>query len=265
MNCLEKYRSKLIREANRELRVILESPDESAVHDFRVCIKRLTALYGFLGQVDASLPAKKMLKPCRALFKSLGSIRDAHIAIGLIENLEPSPNTQTKQLVGLLRSGIRREHRSFRGLVGTDRAVSIRLPSLRATGISSMAIKRHKPAYLEQLVSQVLLPEKHATVDGWHRKRILLKRYRHLVDAFSGCPGRGADERMMKRIVLLEQLLGDWHDRIVTAELLQSLPGVAADCTPFIRQLQNQDRALLRAAKIYLGKFARSTQDIVQS
>jgi CHAD domain-containing protein len=256
MNCLEKYRSAQVREANRKLRIICESPDESAVHDFRVCIKRLTAFYGFLGQVDENLSSKKLLKPYRVLFKSLGSIRDAHIAIGLIEDLEPSPGAASKQLIGLLKSGIRRDYRRFRGLLGDAGTVSIRLPTPGARGIPSTAISRHKPVYLEQLMSQVLSPEKRTTVDGWHRKRILLKRYRHLVDAFSGCPGQAANEGIMKRVVLLEQLLGDWHDRVICTGILESLPGPEANRKALIAGMKKQAGQLLGTAKIYLPRLA---------
>ena len=256
MQCLENYRSKQVREANRKLRVILESPDEPAVHDFRVCIKRLTAFYGFLGQVDDNLSVKKLLKPYRGMFKSLGRIRDAHIAIGLIENLEPSRDAESRKAIGLLRSGIRRDYRSFRNLVADSGTGSIRLPTLRATGIAPVAISRHKPVYLETLLSQILSAPSRTTVDGWHRKRILLKRYRHILEAFSLCPGQHANLRLLKHITLLEQLLGDWHDRVVTAERLQSLPPSAADPALLIRRLKAQHRLLLGTAKIYLPGLA---------
>ena len=258
MQCLEKYRSKLVSDANRQLRVIAGSADESAVHDFRVGIKRLTALYGFLGQADENLSVKKLLKPYRAMFKQLGRIRDAHIAIGLIEDLGPAPNPLSKHLVGLLRSGIRRDYRGFRNLVGNKRSLSIKLPTIRGTGIPPTAISRHKSAYLESLLSKILSPGKRVTAEEWHRKRILLKRYRYTLEAFSLCPGQNLDQRLLRQISMLEQLLGDWHDRIVTVELLESLPDSATDPAPLIQKMKSQDRILLGAAKIYLARFARS-------
>ena len=65
------------------------------------------------------------------------------------------------------------------------------------------------------------------------------------------------DTKELKQIRILEQLLGDWHDRVVTAEMIKSLPGAATSQAASIRLLENQDRLLLGAAKIYLGKFAR--------
>lgn len=260
MQCLEKYRSDQIREANRKLRVIFESPDESAVHDFRVCIKRLTALYDFLGRSDENLAAKKLLKPYRVLFKKLGSIREAHIAIGLIGDLEVLSSLQSRQLIGLLGSRIRRDYRNFRNFTGNVRALSVKLPTIHATGIPPAAISRQKPVYLNELWVQIQAPAVRMTVDGWHRKRILLKRFRHTLEAFDQCPGQAADQRLLKQISILEQLLGDWHDRIVAAELLQSLPETAGDCGSLIRRLKSQDRMLLGSVKIYFEKFANGSE-----
>jgi CHAD domain-containing protein len=257
MQCLEKYRSKQIREANRNLRVIFESPDESAVHEYRVCIKRLTALYGFLGQIDENLAAKKLLKPYRALFKKLGNIREAHIAIGLVEDLEVLSSARSRQLIGLLRSRIRRDYRIFRDFISNGRPLSVKLPTIRAAGIPPATISRQKPVYLDELLLQIRVPGQRMTVDGWHRKRILLKRFRHTLEAFDQCPGQTADQQLLKQISLLEQLLGDWHDRVVAAELLQSLPEEAGDCGPMVRRLRRQGATLLGSAKIYFEKFAQ--------
>lgn len=256
MQCLENYRSKQVREANRKLRIILKSPDESAVHDFRVGIKRLTALYGFLNQVDENLAAKKLLKPYRALFKSLGSIRDAQIAIGLIEDSGSSPNVESNRLVSLLRTGIRRDHQRFGKFAGNDRGISIKLPTIRATGISDIAIRRHKPAALTRLSQRIVTVDKRMSDDDWHNRRILLKRYRHTLDAFAFCPGQVADQSLLKRISILESLLGDWHDRIVTTGILQSLTESNARPDSLISAMKQESRVLLGSAKIYLGKFA---------
>lgn len=260
MQCLEKYRSKLVRDANRQLRVIAEAPDESAVHDFRVNLKRLTALYEFLGGIDDTIPFKRQLKPYRVLFKSLGNIRDAQIAIRLIEDLDAMTGTESGALVEALRTGIDRDYGRYREIIGDHRAPSIRLATIRAGGIKPAAISRYQPVYLESLLEKIFRLDDRTTASGWHRKRILLKRYRHNLDAFSLCSGQAADQRQLRQISMLEQLLGDWHDRVVTAELLQSLPAPAADAFPVVHKLKSQDRVLLGAAKLYLAKFARDLQ-----
>jgi len=261
MQCLEKYRRKLVSDANRQLRVIAESPDESAVHDFRVVIKRLRALYEFLGGIDEKISVKPLLKPYRVLFKSLGRIRDAQIAIHLIEDLDALPEKQTRALIEKLRAGIDRDYGRYREIAGAGRSPSIRLPTIRASGISAAAIFRHQPVYLESLLSRLPCDESRMSADSWHRKRILLKKYRHNLDAFSLCLGQTVDQRTLRQISILEQLLGDWHDRVVGVEILQSLPGKAGKLAPLIQKMTTQERMLLGTARLYLAKFARELQD----
>lgn len=256
MNCLEKYRSKLIGEINRDLGIILHTPEEDPVHDFRVGVKRLTALYYFLHEIDPGLNAKQLLKPYRVPFKALGNIRDAHIAVHLIDGLDEIGASDSKALIRGLRSKARRDYRLFQKSVPAGQKLSIRVPTIRSTGISARAISRQKPVVLNQLLSQILATGSKMSAAQWHKKRILLKRYHHVLDAFLFCPGHSHDETELKQIKMLEQLLGDWHDRVITAELISALPGIEASSRSAISIMEKQDRLLLGAAKIYLSKFA---------
>jgi len=261
MNCLEKYRSKLVGEINRDLRIIMVRPEENPVHDFRVGVKRLTAFYYFLGEIDTNLKAKKIMKPYRSLFKSIGNIRDGHIAVHLLEDLGEINSEDSKILVRALRTRIRRDYRLFQKTVDSSARLSIRTPTVRATGISETAILRSKPIVLDKLLAEILSTEGRMNADKWHKKRILLKRYQHKLDSFHFCPGHLADETELKQIKMLQQLLGDWHDRVVTMQILQSFEGLEAQTGVAIAIMKKQDRLLLGSAKIYLNKFTKWHQN----
>ncbi|WP_423906727.1 CHAD domain-containing protein [Candidatus Spongiihabitans sp.] len=273
MNCLEKYRSKLIREINNDLRVILakseqgpaqwleQGPEQDTVHNFRIGVKRLTALYCFLNEINDALKAKKILKPYRSLFKFIGSIRDGHIAVHLVQNLADVNLAEvnleeSKILVRAIRVRIRKDYRLFQKYVQSNARVSIRMPTVRSAGISERAILRYKRIVLDDLLVQILRTEgpmnTEMNMNKWHKKRILLKRYHHTLDAFRFCPRHKSDEDELKQIKILEQLLGDWHDRVVTIQLLQSFQGLEAQTGPTIAIMKKQHRLLLGAAKIYL-------------
>jgi CHAD domain-containing protein len=256
MNCLERYRSNLIRKTNQNLRALLAAPEETAVHDFRVGIKRLGALYRFVGGIDDSLKAGKAMKPCRALFKRAGAIRDTHIALQLLAELDDFDARASRSLVNALRARLRNSYRELKTYARSYGATSIRLPTIRSTGLGDAAILRHKPLALQQLLSEITDFDGDMSEEEWHRKRILLKRYHHLVDAFAGCPGHSADEKIMKRVVILEQLLGDWHDRVISAEILSSLPGPEANREKSIAAMRRQGEALLGSSRLYLRKLA---------
>lgn len=258
MECLEKYRRGLVREANRQLRAIFDSADETAVHDFRVAVKRLTAFYRFLRQVEERLPVKRWLQPCRALFKRGGEIRNAQIAIGLIDEADDISSVTRRSLLRPLQGAIRRDYRRFQRYAREQRITAIRLPSIAATGITQAAIRRHRPIFLEQLRAGILAEEQGSGNDEWHARRILLKRYHHMLDAFALCPGYGMPTSLLKQIVLLEQLLGDWHDRVTTIELLGSRFANAKGIEPLVSRLHEQQQALLGASRIYLDKLGRN-------
>ena len=257
MNCLEKYRSKLIREINHNLGIIVERPDEDPVHDFRVGIKRLTALYYLLDEIKPELNARQLLKPYRVAFKLIGEIRDIHIAEHLISSLDEINPQDSAAMIKALRLKARRDYRLFQQNIPADHRLSIRVPTIRSIGLSERAINRQKPLILASLLSQIVGTKNKMSASSWHKKRILLKRYHHVLDAFSYCPGHSFDEAELKQIRILEQLLGDWHDRVITAELIESLPDMGSRRETAIAIMEKQDKLLLGAAKIYLQKFAR--------
>jgi CHAD domain-containing protein len=255
MNCLDKYRSKLVREINKDLRIILEKPKEDAVHDFRVGVKRLRALYYFLNEINADLRTKEILKPYRLMFKSMGSIRDGHIAAHLIAGLDEVNVEESKILVGAISSRIRKNYRLFQKYVQSNARISVRMPTVRSTGISERTILRGKRIVLNNLLHKILSAEGRMNAEKWHKKRILLKRYRHTLDAFYFCPGHRSDEDEIKQIKIIEQLLGDWHDRVITIQLLQTFQGLEAQTGLAIAIMKKQEKLLLGSAKIYLGKY----------
>ena len=255
MNCLDKYRSKLIGQLNRELRTIRITPEEEAVHDFRVGMKRLTALYYFLNEVDPELKTRKLIKPYRSMAKSIGIIRDGHIAVHLIQELDEISLADKKKLISALRAKTRNDYRLVKRSLQADAHNRVRVPTIRSMAISERAILRQKPVIFKMLLSQIMSTGPRMTANQWHKKRILLKRYHHKLDAFHFCPGHTLDESELKQIKILEQLLGDWHDRVVTAEILQALNDVEAAAGRAVSVMGKQDRLLLGSARIYLTKF----------
>jgi len=256
MTCLDRYRSQLLAATNRNLKIISNSVDESAIHQFRVGVKRLGALYRFLGYVDTEIKPKLLLRPALQLSRSISRVRDVHITLDLLTELEDLPQGEVDALQLALRAKIELEYRAFRNLAASLGSMQLRLPTLQALALSEATILRHKPAILQQLRERITTPGKPLDVREWHRKRILLKRYHHSLDAFRDCRGHGADEKEILQMKMLEQLLGDWHDRVVAADILQSFDDLQKESAPAVTLLGIQERMLLGSARIYLSRFA---------
>ena len=261
MNCLDRYRSRLLTAVNRDLRTIVVTPDEHSIHRFRVGVKRLTALYRFLGVVKPEIRARRLLKPARSLSGSISKDRDVHITLGLISGLNDFDKDSLAILQRVLKAKIRRDYRDFQVLAG-DIKIPLRLPTVGSMGLAESRILRHKPDVLRQLINGIS-NDRHQSADvDWHRARILLKRYHHTLDAFCRCPGQRLDasevrQIEIRQIEMLERLLGDWHDRVVAVDILHSFSELDNQATPAIIELDRQEGLLLGSARIYLQEFIR--------
>jgi CHAD domain-containing protein len=255
MNCLDQYRSKLLSGTNRELRIIIGTPDESSIHRFRVSVKRLTALYRFLAAIDPKINAKQILRPARKLSKCISEIRDVHITLNLFAELDGLDTKEVQTLQRALNVRIQQDYQSFRNLADSDIQIPLRLPTAHSLGLAESTILRSKPEILRQLRDDFCDGPQRLNARQWHKKRILMKRYHHSLDAFSNCPGHTLDEKELAQMKMLEKLLGDWHDRLVAVEILKSFPNLQAQTTAAIVQLKKQERLLLGACRIYREKF----------
>lgn len=249
MNCLEVYRRKLVREINIQFRMILVEPGKDPVHDFRLGVKRLTAFFYFLQSVDPRIKAKKILKPYRGLFKAIGRVRDLHIAEDVLSDLKFS-----KIDINKLRKREKQYYQSFRYIVDELKISGIRLPTVSSLSIPDQSILAGKNPYLETLLKAICSVDKRMTQKAWHRKRIILRRYHHTLDAFQHCAGHELAEEEMKQMRMLERLLGDWHDRVISAEFISTHSLTSSE--EEFRELKKQEETLISAARIYLYKYS---------
>lgn len=255
MNCLDQYRGKLLAAVNRDLRAIATTPDEHSIHRFRVGIKRLTALYRFLGAVNPEIKPKQLLKSARRLSRSISKVRDCHITLGLIAELTELDKGKLITLQQGVHTRIRNDYREFLELTRSGIRIPLRLPTIRSMRLSERELLRQKPVVLQQLLVNISDISNNPAAELWHDARILLKRYHHTLDAFSKCPGQRLDEKELTRIEMLQRLLGDWHDRVIAIEILSSFQNLETQAAPVISELNRQEELLLGSARIYLHKF----------
>lgn len=257
MNCLDRYRSKLLTAVNRDLRAIAAAPEEHSIHRFRVGVKRLTALYRFLEVVKPDIRARQLLKPARRLSRSISKVRDCHITLELISQLNDIDKDLLAILQSVINAKIRRDYRDFQTLARGDISIPLRLPTTGSMGLAESRILRHKPKALQQLLNGILPDGHQSTDEDWHDVRIRLKRYHHTLDAFCQCRGQRLDASEIRQIEMLERLLGDWHDRVVAVEILRGFRELDNQAMPVINELNRQEGLLLGSARIYLEKYIR--------
>ncbi len=183
-------------------------------------------------------------------------MRDLQIARGLMLAAANEP-AAASALIAAIDARIAAAHAAMVDCATTQSIAAIRLPTLRKSGIDEAMIAQRRTSVLARLRRRVLDSGKAMTTRRWHRKRIRLKRYRHTLDAFRYCPDHDADLAEIARIQQLERLLGDWHDRVVTSELLQSMTVTASAAAPLAIALAEQAEILLDDAQLHLDELRR--------
>jgi CHAD domain-containing protein/HD superfamily phosphodiesterase len=184
------------------------------VHDLRVALRRCRSMADGLGTIDPDPSWKSMKKAGKALFASLGELRDVQVMTEWVRKLGPADDPETTGLLDLLSH---REHAqkavASHALQNFDvrqwRKWSRELPR-RAARVKRgsivfkhLALERWTTAY--DLHRRAL---RNRSQVAWHELRIGVKRFRYIVENF--LPQQHA--LWSDDLKELQDLLGDVHD-----------------------------------------------------
>ncbi len=184
------------------------------VHDLRVALRRCLSVADSAAAVDPGPAWKDMKKAGRRLFRSLGGLRDTHVAQAWVHDLATDgdqPSVRLLQLLADREGDLRRE--AALALSEFDRkqwqrwsrSLPRRLGRLRSGSLifRHLALERWTEAYaLHRLALR------HRSQVGFHRLRIGLKRFRYIAENF--LPEQHAQwSGDLKR---MQDLLGEVHD-----------------------------------------------------
>lgn len=123
--------SALLRRLATQVERTAESPDEEAVHDLRVSIRRLSRCLRVFGQFYARQRGRKLRGQLRELLEAAGAVRDLDIAGNLLAQAGLPPNSgivvrlagerraKGRQLAAVVRRWQRRRLRNWSRRLGT--------------------------------------------------------------------------------------------------------------------------------------------------
>jgi len=184
------------------------------VHDLRVALRRCRSMADGLMVVDPDRAWKDMKKAGKALFRSLGDLRDVQVMMEWVQKLGPGEDLETQALLDLL-SKREQEHKvlaadALRAFdVKQWRKWSTELPRraarLRPGSIvfKHLALERWTEAH--ELHRRAL---RNRSQVSFHQLRIGIKRFRYIVENF--LPQQ--HEAWSSDLKELQDLLGDVHD-----------------------------------------------------
>jgi CHAD domain-containing protein len=184
------------------------------VHDLRVALRRCRSMADGLMAVDPDRAWKNMKKAGKALFSSLGSLRDVQVMAEWVQKLGPPEDPETQALLALLAKR-EQEHKivaaealrtfDLRQWRKWSRELPRRAARVRPGSIvfKHLALERWTEAH--ELHRRAL---RNRSQTALHQLRIGIKRFRYIVENFLPQQHQAWSSQLKE----LQDLLGDIHD-----------------------------------------------------
>lgn len=213
-------------EFTRNFSLAVERLYPEAIHDFRVALKRMKALFRLVEAISPSFNAALRFRRFRRVFKVSARLRDLHIQLGIADELAsvggfPSGTYRTF----LLLSETKESTRLLRFAKKFDTA---RLLAKRNTLSDILGHEDSERIVRSASERLVLLMEKLATRaehpeenGGYHKFRIRAKETHYVREMYDLLHGiQPGDDGFLKDMKKVHQALGAWHDREVARQWL---------------------------------------------
>lgn len=210
--------------ALKERASVLSSPDEEAVHDLRVALRRCRSLASVFEEVDPHPAWRDLRKTSRKLFRSLGVIRDSQVQEAWVLRLAGTDDDLRPQILYAVKAGRDRQERDAKKSAAKfdekewaklAHTLRSRLKLIPADGPAAQCLALERLEEAAELHRRALRTEK---PKPWHELRIGVKHFRYTVENL--LPKQHASwSSDLKRI---QDLLGDVHDLDVLLETIRS-------------------------------------------
>lgn len=205
-----------------------ESFDEDAIHDLRVCCRRIIAFHNFLSRLELLTTDTNLVTQLKHLLKSLNKIRDFQVQkYYVIENISKFPilldflvflKKKEEKQINKLRQNFKGN--LYRGLFGLIFFYRISIKNkLNPISLSLETINEISKNVLKQVLDErsKIEPKNYST---YHRTRIAVKKFRYTMEIVQ--PIYGFQQEELKNLQKVQTILGNIQDYSVLLNLLIS-------------------------------------------
>jgi len=208
------------KQMNFHLQTFLETGDQEGLHQFRVQVKKLRALFYLLDNTASRGFLFKKFKPVRKIFKYAGIIRDAHTNLVLSARYQlKNENFETVQQEAIKEgtAGFQLNGEKYRkDIKESYKLLKKKLPKVQDSAIAGfyknqlahIAVKLSVPQFTEQMHD--------------NRKLIKILVYNHTL---AGKALTGSLYINSSYLGKLQSAIGEWHDNVLASQLFSS-PGL---------------------------------------
>ena len=260
---LRHYLQHILHDLKQNYVSIKKRARERNVHDFRVAVKKINALFALLAfQALEKFTTNAQIDQVKSLYKLLGRIRDAQIGGMLCEAYARQLDMRCGHLMSFIRKKEKASRKRFSAWKKETHA-----------GFSPGKLEEDLRPFFH-ISNQVLIQgcdrfaqwqfcniQQHLQAhkdEKWHKVRMESKSIRYTLELGQKLSPDPERDVVLDKIKLVGDLLGDWHDRIILTEMVKECDEQVAgksDLTPLIKALKKDRSILLQTANLYLEEL----------
>lgn len=235
--------------------VVLSGGDVEAIHDLRVASRRLRATLALLAPYLPGKSTKRFARKIRAITGALGHVRNIDEALLYFRGRSAPVPKVTAGLEKLRKKAFRAVVRILEKFSCQDRECALQTLVERLTAqLTAKGAQRALLDYLQesssrrhrQVLAQMAAAGGPENVEGRHRFRIAIKKWRYLLETVGLITGGDYDE-LLTTLKSYQTVLGTLNDMVTFAALCRGLK-LSADEKKAVRAALNADTASNLAA-----------------
>ena len=201
----------------KELTRVKKELNADALHDLRVSIRRLNAVFSLLSLFPQTKIKKAIRKKPRSIMKLLGELRDLHVEVEIINAVFQRKNQFVRSFLDKLNKALEQKEGNIRRVVKSFspdflKKLNIKKTILPLLGTDWEYQAKIALAALFKNFSSFAEKAQGGNIDAFHRMRISLKKLRYtseiLLPLFPWIT-----EVRLNNMHTLQQVMGDIHDR----------------------------------------------------
>lgn len=214
---IRSYIGDQIEELTAHLQVAGLAQSIDAVHDTRVCIKRIRAFLKVLDIKKKNKAVRKLLnKELNIIFKTAGKLRDIEIQVSLLKDYENLLEQHFSDLEKKLSEKIGKRQQKLREIVSDrkdDFLLNLQQEIIKETGVlEDENIIRSTRYFLARAIKKSEKNRQRFTPKALHKQRILLKEIRFCLEMTDDMIPELDTAVQIPAIKEMEDILGSWHD-----------------------------------------------------
>jgi CHAD domain-containing protein len=235
---------------------------ETAVHDFRVAIRRMISELEIAAAITGEKKPRTLIRKFKRILKVLGPLREIQVHLLRSERgnsslekrfsifLREQENKEVRRLRRRMQDRIKKDLR--RGVWKSSQKLKVKVAGISSPALLT-AIQESLQKRSDAVIAAYFSFRTSSSARDFHRMRIKFKRFRYAVEVAKHVPGASAKQQI-GRMRDLQKIMGDIHDLQTYMEAMVEWSGKRAPV-----QLQKEHDALMRAFKYRPDLFEEFT------